>query len=226
MKSVLKGFGACKLPDFSGIRVLHMPVILGDLASLPEELVGYIPMLDACREAMPDHAGKVCYLTVDEKEVKAGMTHRRPRLHVDGYHKTEAGGSGGAWGGGGGGGSWGGAAPSGGGTGLLTVASAEGCRAWNQDFDGEPEVEGDCEHLRPQCREESSQILEAGGLYWMNPLCVHESLPMPVDTKRQFIRLSLPSTADWYEGCTPNPMGVMPTGRIMPRRRFKSPVYV
>jgi hypothetical protein len=199
-----------------------MPLILGDRASVPDSVWGYVEVLDLCAKVKPEYAGQVVYLTIDEKVVEAGQTHRRPRLHVDGWHKTEDGStSSGTWGGGGG--SWGGAAPSGG-TGLLTIASRRGCRAYKQDFEGFPAPEGDCEHLRPQCRE--GEVLEMGTLYWLGALCVHESLPMAELTPRQFVRLSMPSTADWYEGCTPNPRGVLPTGRVRPRRRFMKSRYV
>jgi len=67
-------------------------------------------------------------------------------------------------------------------------------------------------------------LLASGGLYWLSSLCVHESLPVVQDVHRQFVRISLPSTADWYEGCTPNPKGIQPTGKIMPRRRFNKDV--
>ncbi len=210
----------CPLPAYRGTRVLLMPMIHGDKASLPEDLQQWWPTLDVCAKHTPQHKGKVVYLTVDEKQVPAGKTHRRPRLHVDGYWKTEAG-HGGVWGGGGGGGAWGGGRGTAswqGGTGLLTVANHPGCRAWAQDFEGRPEVEGDCEHFRDQCDE--GQVLKPGTLYWMNPACVHESLPMTKGVKRQFLRISLPSNADWYEGCTPNPKGIQPTGKIQPRRRF------
>ena len=54
--------------------------------------------------------------------------------------------------------------------------------------------------------------------YWMNATCVHESLPMRSNTRRQLLRLSLPSTAPWFEGYTESPLGVKPTGPILPRR--------
>jgi hypothetical protein len=100
------------------------------------------------------------------------------------------------------------------------VASHAGCRVWNQDFTQDPNVEGDCAHLRGECRDECSEVLTAGGVYWLSSHCVHESLPLLHDTERQFVRVSLPSKADWYEGCTPNPLGVKPAAKTAPARRF------
>jgi hypothetical protein len=219
------------LPEFRGLKILMMPIVFGDDATVPDK--DCIPMLNAMRIAMPQHEGKVVYLTVDQNLVEAGKTHRRPGLHVDGYPHTEVDkrffGLSGIWAGVSHGGTWGGGGGWGGGnknlywwdgTGLLTISSVEGCKVWHQEFKGEPKVEGDCEHLREQCREENAVTLKANVLYWMNPACVHESLPMNVETRRTFVRLSLPSKCDWYEGCTPNPLGVKPVGKTSSRRRF------
>lgn len=229
------------MPEFRGLRILMMPIIFGDNDSVPEK--DCLPMLDVMWRSMPQHSGKTVYLTVDQKEVECGKTHRRPQLHVDGYPHTEvdkrmvesgyclhgnpgiwAGSAhGGTWGGSGGGGGWGGSSSSlywWDGTGLLTISDVVGCQAWHQLFSGDPKVEGDCEHLRNQCREDCAVTLKPRTLYWLSPSCVHESLPMSVNTRRTFVRLSLPSKCDWYDGCTPNPLGIKPTGKINLRRRF------
>lgn len=220
------------LPKFDNLRILMMPIIFGDSSTVPYPDCN--PMLDVMCAALHDrYKGKVVYLTVDQRAIPATKTHRRAGLHVDGYPHTEADkrfmGFSGIWAGSAHGGSWGGGGGWGGGskmlywwdgTGLLTVSNVEGCKAWNQNFVGEPHVEGDCEHLRDKCLEANCVTLKPNTLYWMNPACVHESLPMKTDTIRTFVRLSLPSKCDWYEGCTPNPLGVKPTGKINSRRRF------
>jgi hypothetical protein len=224
------------MPAHQGLRILLMPIIMGDNSTVPYP--DLFPMLDVMAKVKPQHKGKVVYLTVDQKVVEAGKTHRRPGLHVDGYPHTIADqtygnaergydGRPGIWAGHAHGGTWGGGGGWGGGsknlywhdgTGLLTVSSVEGCRAWNQNFPGEPKVEGDCEHLREHCKE--AVVLEANSLYWMSPGCVHESMPVAADIQRTFVRLSLPSACDWYDGCTPNPLGVKPSGKIARRRQF------
>lgn len=60
----------------------------------------------------------------------------------------------------------------------------------------------------------------AGVVYGCGALTVHKSIPMVKDTPRQFVRLSMPSDAPWYEGYTVNPLGVKPTGPIHDRRAF------
>lgn len=49
---------------------------------------------------------------------------------------------------------------------------------------------------------------------------IHESIPQTQFVNRQFVRLSMPSTAPWFKGYAPNPVGVAPTGPILPRRQF------
>lgn len=202
--SKFRKLGPVDMPVYSGARIMMMPVILGDLNSIPSSLDNWISALQQLFR-FAYHAGEVGYLTIDEKFVKQGETQRRPGMHVDGS---------GGWGGGGGG-SWGGGSGNKS-TGCIVIASPAGCRVWEQKFLGQPGPNGECDHLKDQCGDPIS--LRAGIAYWLDGLCVHESLPMPVDTKRQFVRLSLPSNAPWYEGYTENPLGVKPTGQILPRR--------
>lgn len=204
--SQFRHLGHTRLPKFTGTRVMMLPVVIGNLRTLPDFVRHYSDvatgLFSVC--ANPDW-GKVGYLTIDEKPVEAGSTHRRAGLHVDG-------GPGRAWGGGGA--PWAGID-----TGMLTVSSHVGCRAWSQAFTGEIGEEGSCEHLRNQLQSPGT-LLKPDCIYWLGALCVHESIAQPESVVRQFVRLSLPSTAPWYEGYTRNPLGVLPTGPILPRRRF------
>jgi hypothetical protein len=205
-KSTFHQVGELEFPDFSGTRVQMMPIILGDVWSVPETLAHYSEALKRLF-ALGGHTGEVGYLTIDEKVLQPGETHRRPGLHVDGIFQGRVGGS---WGGGGG---WASVA-----TGMLTVSSAPGCRAFSQEFSGWPGMEGECDHLADQC--EDGTVLSPGVVYWAGGLCVHESIPMTKETPRQLIRLSLPSDGPWFEGYTENPLGIKPRGEILPMRRF------
>jgi len=202
--SEFRKVGDLKLPPYSGTRVMMLPIVIGDCASIPDFLSHYRwTAWRLAHMADPEHLGKVGYLTIDEKHVLAGTTHRRAGMHVDGGKDR-------GWGGGG----WAGKD-----TGMLTISSHVGCRAWAQTFDGEVGDEGDCEGLFDELQS-SGTLLAPGTVYWLGGLCVHESLAQPSDVKRQFVRLSLPSEAPWYEGYTENPLGVLPTGQILPRRKF------
>jgi hypothetical protein len=205
--STFKKVGDITLPLFSGTRVMMLPFVIGERHSLPDFISHYRWIAHQLFSMInPDHLGKVGYLTIDEKIVESGKTHRRSGLHVDG-------GPGRGWGGGPGG-AWASKA-----SGMLTVSSHTGCRVWGQEFDGEVGEEGSCEHLVDQLQSQGT-VLGPGEVYWLDGLCVHESLAQSERVNRQFVRLSLPSSEPWYEGYTENPLGVLPTGPILPRRKF------
>jgi len=180
---------------------MMMPVILGSLKGVPWAYKELVSQLFLHVEAR--FIGKVGYLTIDEKELRWGETLRRSGLHVDGYYHGKCG----AWGGGGG---WGSV-----GNGMLTISSTPHCRAYLGKVFGTPKDEGECDHLEMPNK---GEVFEAGEVYWVDGACVHESLPVVCTTKRQFVRLSMPSNGPWFEGYTENPHGILPTGEILPRR--------
>ena len=210
--SAFRKVGELKLPPYSGTRVMMLPIVLGHRATLPEFVSHYSWTAQRMFDMTdPAHLGKVGYLTIDEKLVLAGRTHRRAGMHVDGGNDR-------GWGGGGG---WASKAH-----GMLTVSShvrdaARGLRTLmeklvRKDLAGSTYI--------PDQLQSSGTLLGPGEVYWLDGMCVHESLAQPFDVKRQFVRLSMPSTAPWYEGYTENPLGVEPTGEILPRRKFMSEV--
>lgn len=190
-----------KFPEFSGTRIMMMPVQLGSLKGIPKHYAKFVDYLYYMTEHR--HHGKIGYLTIDEREVTKGNSLRRSGLHVDGYYHGKCG----AWGGGGG---WGSV-----GNGMLTVSSTSHCKAYLGMFDGEPGPEGECEHLELP---NEGVLFEANEVYWVDGACVHESLPVEEDTKRQFVRLSMPNNGPWFEGYTENPTGILPSGEILSKR--------
>lgn len=206
-KSTVDIVGRLTLPAYADIRVMMMPFKLDDIEkSISDFLDEWIPALTQLRD-MSDIKSGVAYLTIDELFVEAGKTHRRPGLHVDGIGPT------GDLGG------WGGPPPGGwGAKGMLLVASHVGCVAYNQEFIGWPEANGDCSKLIDQCNPENEIVLEPNVVYSFSGMTVHKPLIFENSIKRQFLRLSMPSDAPWFEGYTQNPMGVLPTGKILPPR--------
>jgi hypothetical protein len=194
-----------RFPEYTGVRVMMMPFWPSNPhESLPDNLKQYANMLRFMRGTVPDLA--VGYLTVDEAMVYEGETHRRPGLHVDGVGEDGDVGGGG-YGGGGGYAS----------RGMYVASTHPGCRAWDGVFQGAPGKDGDCEHLRSQLRG-PGELMAKFGVYWCGNLAVHESIPMPKDCFRQFVRVSMPSIAPWHDGYTENPLGIKPAGPIKGRR--------
>lgn len=197
-------------PEYSNTRIMMMPVRLGSLAGIPAHYHTLVESLYSVMETRFN--GEIGYLTIDEKELQPGDTLRRSGLHVDGYYHGNCG----AWGGGGfppsGGGSWGSV-----GNGMLTISSTPHCKAYLGVFDGTPKDEGECDHLQPPS---DGEVFEAGHIYWVDGACVHQSMPVTEVTKRQFVRLSMPSNGPWFEGYTENPSGIKPSNEILPRRSF------
>jgi hypothetical protein len=201
--STVTDLGPVRFPVFTGTRIMMMPFLLEDLASLPPSLFAWRDTV-ASLVSRAAVARGVAYLTIDEARLTAGEIHRRPGLHVDGLDENN---QAGGWGGGGGG--WGA-------KGMLTASTHVGCHAWHQTFRGDPG--GDCERLRSELEPAARVVLQPDRVYAFDALTVHESVPMERDCDRQFVRLSMPSTAPWYEGYSVNPMGIRPTGPILPKR--------
>ena len=197
--STIENRGRVTLPSFRGIRVMMMPFHIHDPErSLPPDFADWFPVLRRMGKGAPRGVG---YLTLDEALVRAGETHRRPGLHVDGVGPD---GEAGGWGAGGGYGA----------SGMTMVSSHVGCVAWSQVFAGRPAPDGDCSHLEPELNPAAATVLQPSEIYWCGPMTVHKALPLTADTARQFCRVSYPSEAPWYEGYTPNPLGIKPTGPI------------
>jgi hypothetical protein len=195
--------GRVSFPTFSSTRVMMMPVRLGDDAGVPAHYLDLYRCL--CDSVEKRYHGDIGYLTIDEQELQPGQTLRRAGKHVDGYYHGRAG----AWSDGGGGG-WGSV-----GNGMLTVSSTSHCRAYLGMIDGLPRDEGECDHLTMP---NDGYLFEANRVYWVDGACVHESLPVSEPTKRQFVRLSMPSNGPWFEGYSKNPTGILPRAEILPPR--------
>ena len=200
----MKSLTTIQFPKFTGVRVLLMPFLMHDLRSLPSYLDDYSESLKSILNHLPNIDG-IGYLTIDERLVSADKTHRRPGLHVDGSVNDAIWGQGGGWGK----------------RGFLTAASHVGCRVWTKELTDIPALFGNCEPFRDKFSIKESTMLEPNIVYWLDPLTVHESISIPLQCQRQFIRISLPSNAGWPNSCTPNPTGVQPAGSIIGKRPIR-----
>jgi hypothetical protein len=188
-----------EFPNPSGLRIMMMPFRLEE--KLPELCAQYQAIVDLALLKTPTKTG-IAYLTIDEAPVRKDEYHRRPGLHVDGIVGSWGGDDKGGWGAGG----------------MFVAASHHGCEAWRGVLEAAVGHDGSCEHLRPRLEEMEHVKMEAGVLYHVSPGCIHQAKPAGYNQTRQFFRLSMPSDAAWFEGYTPSPLGVAPTGPILPRR--------
>ena len=196
LKSKSKMIKKMSLPEWKGDRVYMHEFDMAN-PSLPVGYERWNNVLNEIIASSPKQTGKA-YITIDEKIVKKGESHRRGGPHTDGNYIF-------GWGGGGGGwltGEDGRFLPrekheeqycseKGG---MLIVSSYKSCKGWNGEFEGQPNQGGDCSHLdlsKMECYE-----MESNNLYWGNSTFIHESLPVQEDVKRQLIRITLPADAE------------------------------
>lgn len=188
LRSSYRPLVVVQFPKYLGRQVRYHAF---DLArpTLPTGYDDYLPLVAALCRAAGAVEGEA-YLTVDEKDILAGMSQRRPRPHVDGCFRRD--GDTMSWGGGGG---WlhycnDVGASTVGRMAVIVAASVAGCRAWKGCFHGRPAKDGDLSHIAEQLGE--GEVLPANVGYLLSPDCVHESMTFERQTLRSFIRIALP----------------------------------
>lgn len=195
INSVVKDIGAVALPTFGGDQLYMHPV---DVVTrqLPAAFSRWEDTVSILLDRAQVKEG-IVYLTIDEKELTPGKSHRRGGAHVDGVWIPEMSAHGrpghvvrvGGW-----------EAPTGrwkeasNGGGLVLLSSVEGCKAWAGEFEGEPGVGGDLEHIRGQLDASAATPLRAGNAYLLNVWGVHESVPVTRLVQRSLVRLTLPES--------------------------------
>lgn len=74
---------------------------------------------------------------------------------------------------------------------------------------------GDCEHYRGLV-EHTRYSPDANEVVWMTDLTLHESVPLPQKTHRQYFRLVVGKIGAWYEEhSTPNPNCPLPDNVVV-----------
>jgi hypothetical protein len=159
------------------------------------------PVVALCRAA--GAVSGIAHMTVDEKLVRAGMSQRRPRPHVDGRFVRAMR----IWSHDPGKGSWTHgpdepapdqreeAPPRPLRMAVIVASSVVGCRAWRGRFDGQPAHDGDLSHISDRLGD--GEVLPPGVAYLLSPDCVHESMLMDRDVERTFLRIALPLDFDF-----------------------------
>jgi len=181
-------------PELIELNINMMPIIMGNLDSIPNYAKQYEDMIEKC----DFEKGTTVYLTVNESVVQKGKTQRRPGIHTDGTNKA-------GWGGGG----WGNKEG-------IYMASTDGrCKMWNCQTH-------DADHLGEVSEPiTSGEIMKPNILYWMTDRTPHESLPALKTSMRQFFRLVSEDIGIWYaQHSTPNPLGIQPNCPVSLSNKF------
>lgn len=199
MHSIARPLQAVSFPEFTGAQ--HYMVRVED-GNIPDEIS---PEYQALIRQMLGDAGITSpdpfYVTVDEREVAEGESHRRGGIHIDGNYIF-------GWGGGGGNG-WLNGVPGRmlteeqhtqqyrsklGGT--LIASNFPGCDVWAGRFFGTPGQGGSCDHMLRELLGMQHFTMEPNRAYVMNSTCIHKSMPLMQRVKRQLIRLTLGHETD------------------------------
>ncbi|KAJ8600525.1 hypothetical protein CTAYLR_009217 [Chrysophaeum taylorii] len=205
-------------PEPTGIYCNMLPIVIGDIDSIPENMRHYACILAACPVSRSEW-DEIGYLTIDERDVEEGTTQRRPGLHAEatpnllpanfepaddtwptlawgaGYYVEDCERLGHFEGG-------------------LFFASnvARSTRVWNCRANGKAPRGplGGIDHLRPALG--PGVDLDEGDLVWITDQTPHEARPVDVPGgKRQFFRLVTSKIDAWYaDHSTPNPLGIVP----------------
>ena len=186
-------------PQFSFQNVNMMPIIMGDISSVPESLQAYTPIIDLCHF----RSGSTVYLTVTESIVEKGKTQRRPGIHTDATKNQN-------WGGG-----WGGKKIDR--SGIFMASSDGRCRLWDEDTTDVDTHGGLLQSPKGECI-----LMKPNELYLMNDTTPHESLPALVTGPRQFFRLVSEDVGVWFSRhSTANPLGVTPSCQVVDENKFE-----
>ena len=224
-----------KFPPPSDLNINMMPIDISDPSTIPINCQQYIPLIYSC--LIDRREPKIVYLTIDERLVETGQSHRRNGVHIerpgvlhDGGRISER--------------------PR-----LCTVtyeeyrASENHQICWGLGFckknlpvDGiymASNIEDSC-HIWPVLVDNPEKITDKHGgleqyrhhlgpptslygnqLYWFTDRTPHESVVLTHTTYRQFFRLVAGKISVWYaQHNTPNPLGVVPDAPISNDNKF------
>lgn len=181
-QSILQARGTVGFPQFTSERVYMRA--FNPSSPLPLELSRWQPTIDAMMEGID---AEVAYLTLDQKKLIAGQTHRRAGIHIDGYwnpklhaHSSHGGGRHTGW------------ESCDFSTREATLLASDygACQAWTGTWQGNPEAGGDCSHI--DTSDMGSWFLTPGKCWAGNITMLHASMPVSHDVARTLVRITVP----------------------------------
>lgn len=214
-----------KFPDPIGININMMPFYLFKKESLPVICHSYWNIIASCGQygAIEYHKRDtvMAYLTINESEVEAGKTQRRPGLHIDSTrsfsNESKSKSYFWRWG-------YGNIFPGYKFDGGIYMASnidrstsiypCELTEPHEISMDG-----GNVENLKGLLG--TPMYTRKNHLYWMTDCVPHEAIPMRKREYRQFFRLVVGEISVWYsQHSTPNPLGITTPATIINTNKF------
>lgn len=195
LQSIVQERGIVTFPEHTFERVYMQPFFKKE--GLPEMLSRWQGTVDAMLDGV--ETDDVIYIMIDQGIVTPDKTHRRGRMHIDGYWvpSTSAHGTGG----------WGRpsrhhTAPPRHSThitmagewpveGLILASDVSACKALSGVYEDNIGDGGDCSHLNLSGLTE--HVLQANKVYAGNVTMLHESIPANVTAKRTLVRLNVPN---------------------------------
>lgn len=192
MQSIIKERSPVTFPRFIGERVYMRPFFQSE--DLPSDLLRWQLTVDAMLDGVATD-GPI-YLMIDQGAVGAGIPHRRPGVHIDGYWEPNAKGDwndqGGRWNDIG--------AHSIPGEhiaegslmeeAILLASTVAGCQGYVGSWHGLVGKGGDCSHI--DLTGLTKVKFKPNQCYAGNVTALHESLPVPHDCLRTLVRLNVP----------------------------------
>ena len=190
MQSIIQERSPVTFPRFSGERVYMRPFLQSE--GLPFDLSRWQPTVDAMLYGIATD-GPI-YLMIDQGMVRAGVTHRRPGVHIDGYWNPETGNHDDRQ-----------PAHFHGGymsqrhitelsktrhEAILLASDISACRGFIGEYDGIIGEGGDCSTFDLSSLEIVN--FKSDRCYAGNVTALHESLPVPHDCLRTLVRLNVP----------------------------------
>jgi len=199
-------------PEYDGRYVNMMPIVFGDINTIPKYLRDYNDIIKKCSFKV----GTTVYLTIHESIVEKGKTQRGGGIHTDATGNSQY------WGGNNYDGSstfsltkTGSIVPYN--TGIYIASSDGGCNVYDCQIEKSDNLGGISKKIK------ASKInCSPNNLYWITDRTPHEAIPVKKETKRQFFRLVSENISVWYsQHNTPNPFGIKPNCKIDDNNKFE-----
>lgn len=198
--SAVKELNPVSFPDFTGERIYMQKFYKEE--GLPKHLSRWQQTVD--QMLLQVDTDEPIFLMVDQGIVKPNTSHRRPGPHIDGYWIEDLQAHGGSSGGHrfhnetetliakngrlDSGPSWQTidlSEPES----IILASDLSGCKAYVGDWSGPIGEGGDCSDI--SFSDLSEFTMQANSAYMGNVSFIHESIPLPFETKRTLVRLNL-----------------------------------